>query len=350
MENYNFLQAAIDSQSETLIFSIDRNYTYRVFNTALHSATSNAYGTDVKIGMNLLDSITKELDRNRAKANCDRALLGERHHTVEEYGAIQSAVYETHYSPIHSPAGDVIGVSVLSSNVTARIMAEQQVKTLTKELESFTYTAAHDLRVPLRVINGYSKILSEDYRDVLDEEGKRLVGIIVTQATHMGRLIDDLLAFAHLGRVAINRKVTNMRDVAQQAIDEQVMLYPDVQAKFTVGDLPRASCDPALIRMVFANLISNAVKFSAKSQLPVVDIGSIKEGSGVIYFVKDNGVGFNMEYSGKLFGLFQRLHKPGEYEGTGIGLAVVQRIVGRHGGRVWFESKPGMGATFYFTL
>ena len=350
MQDVSFLQAAIDNQNDSLIFSIDRSYTYRAFNRAFRSATSYAYGTEVKTGMNLFDSITKEFDRDRAKANCDRALLGEQHYTVEEYGTINPAVYETHYNPIHSLTGDIIGVTVLSANVTARVMAEKQVKTLSKELDSFTYSAAHDLRVPLRIINGYSKILSEDYHNALDGEGQKMVGIINTQAAHMGRLLDELLTFAHLGKAAINRKVTNMRDIVQQAIDEQILLYPNVHAKFTIGDLPTGNCDPALIRMVFSNLISNAVKFSAKSRLPVVDVGSTAEGEDVTYFVKDNGVGFNMEYSGKLFGLFQRLNKPGEFEGTGIGLAIVQRIVGKHGGKVWFESEPGKGATFFFSL
>lgn len=345
-----FYQASLDSQKDILVFSIDHNYNYRTFNAAFHSATSYAYGTDVKQGMSLFDSITKASDRDKAKANCDRALAGETHHTIEEYGSVHPAVYETYYNPIHDATGSVIGVAVLSSNVTARVVAEQQVKTLNKELESFTYSAAHDLRVPLRIINGYSKILSEDYREALDDEGRKLVSIIVTQSTHMGRLIDDLLTFAQLGRTAVNVRTTRMRDIAQQAIDEQVLLYPDVHARFTIGDMPPCSCDPSLIRIVFSNLISNAVKFSAKNNLPVIDIGSQNEDGKTVYFVRDNGIGFNMEYAGKLFGLFQRLHKQGEYEGTGIGLAVVQRIIGKHGGRVWFESEAGKGATFYFTL
>lgn len=350
VQEQNFLQAAIDSQTDVLIFSIDRDYNYRAFNKAFQSATSFAYGTSVKSGMNLFDSITKDIDRDKAKANCDRALHGEHHHTVEEYGTINPAIYETYYSPIQSPSGEVIGVTVLSSNVTARVVAEKQVVTLSKELESFTYSAAHDLRGPLRIINGYSRILSEDYREVLDQEGVKLVGIIGKQAAHMGRLIDDLLNFAQLGRAAVNRKMTNMRDIAQQAIDEQTLLFPDTRAKFIIGELPECICDPALIRIVFSNLISNAVKFSSKEDKPIIEIGSLENSSPLVYFVKDNGIGFNMQYSGKLFGLFQRLNKPGAYEGTGVGLALVQRIIGKHGGKVWFEAEPGKGATFFFTV
>jgi signal transduction histidine kinase len=349
-EDLAFIQSTIDNQKEVLICSIDKSYSYRTFNTAFRFVAAYAYGTDVKRGMSLFDTITKNSDRDKARANCNRAFSGESLHTVEEYGAIHPAIYETYYNPIHSSSGDVIGVSVLSSNVTARVAAEQQVKILTKELESFTYTAAHDLRVPLRIINGYSKILSEDYRTVLDDEGKKLIKIILTQVTHMGALIDDLLNFAQLGKAIVNPRMTSLRDIAQQAIDEQVMLHPDARTKFTLDDLPPNNCDPALIRLVFSNLISNAVKFSSKSDMPVVDIGSEIRDSKIVYFVRDNGVGFNMEYSGKLFGLFQRLHKHNEFEGTGVGLAVVQRIIGKHGGTVWFESALGQGATFYFSL
>ncbi|MEJ0033696.1 MAG: histidine kinase dimerization/phospho-acceptor domain-containing protein [Bacteroidota bacterium] len=311
-----FFQASLDCQKDLLLFSIDRAYSYRTFNTAFRSATSFAYGTEVKYGMNLFESITKESDRDKARVNCDRAFSGETHHTVEQYGTIHPAIYETFYNPIHSDAGDIIGVTVCSSNVTARVLAEKRVTTLTKELESFTYTAAHDLRVPLRVIHGYSKILSEDYKSALDDEGRKLVGIISTQASHMGRLIDDLLTFAQLGRTIVTPRKTNLRDVAQQAIDEQVLLYPNSNTKFTIGDLPTANCDPSLVRIVFSNLISNAVKFSSKTALPIIDIGSTTEKGVVTYYVRDNGVGFNMEYSGKTLWIVPATSQTGGIRGN----------------------------------
>jgi light-regulated signal transduction histidine kinase (bacteriophytochrome) len=230
------------------------------------------------------------------------------------------------------------------------LAAEQRIETLTRELESFTYTAAHDLRVPLRVIDGYSKILAEDYQHVLDEEGIRLVGIIGTHVKRMGRLIDDLLDFSKLGRAVVTPRLTNIRDVAQQVIDEQVTRLGESRTGFAIGDLPPADCDPVLIRLVLTHLIANAIKFSSKNEKPVVEVGAEMQGGRPVYFVKDNGVGFNMDYSSKLFGLFQRLHKPAEFEGTGVGLAIVQRIVGKHGGRVWFHAEVNKGATFYFTL
>jgi signal transduction histidine kinase len=345
------LQATIDGQKDTLIFSIDHDYIYRSFNEAFKTATAYAYGTEVHAGLSLFDSITKEDDREKARSNCDRAMNGESHVTVEEYGTIHPLIYETHYNPILSATRDrVIGVSVLSADVTQRVLSEQRIKTLNAELESFTYTAAHDLRVPLRLIDGYAQILAEDYGDRIDEEGHRLIGIINKQAIHMGRLIDDLLNFARLGSVVINTRPTRMRDVVQQALDEILIQRGDDQIDVRIGNLHDCQCDAALVRTVFSNLIANAIKFSSKAEHPVIEIGSELRGPTVIYSVKDNGVGFDMKFSSKLFGLFQKLHKPAEYDGTGVGLAIVQRIIGKHGGKVWFEAEPGKGATFYVSL
>lgn len=347
---HTFLQATIDSQKNVLICSIDRDYTYKNLNTAYRSAASFAEGVDLKEGMNMLDNIASEAHRRKAKAYCDRALQGETLRTIEEYGTLHPSVFETFFNPISTRQGQVIGVTMLASNITEKLHAEQKIETLTKELESFTYTAAHDLQVPLRVIDGYSKILAEDYQQVLDEEGNKLVGIIGTHAKHMGRLIDDLLNFSRLGRAIVALRQTNVRDIVQQVIDEQVTLISDSRTGFAIGDLPVCNCDPELIRIVLSHLISNAVKFSSRNEKPVVEIGSEKLDDHIVYYVKDNGVGFNMEYSSKLFGLFQRLHKPTEFEGTGVGLAIVQRIVGKHGGKVWFEAELNKGATFYFTV
>jgi light-regulated signal transduction histidine kinase (bacteriophytochrome) len=349
-DDLKFLQAAIDSQKDVLICSIDRDYTFRTFNNAFRSAASLAYGTDLRLGMSLLESMTSEDHRRKAKAYCDRALQGETLHTVEEYGTLKPSVFETFYDPISTEKGNVIGVSLTALYFSEKAAAERKIETLTRELESFTYTAAHDLRVPLRVIDGYSKILAEDYQHVLDDEGLKLVGIIGTHVKRMGRLIDDLLDFSKLGRAAVTPRLTNIRDIVQQVIDEQVALSSDSRTGFAIGDLPAADCDPVLIRIVLTHLISNAIKFSSMNEKPVVEVGAGTQGSQLVYFVKDNGVGFNMDYSSKLFGLFQRLHKPGEFEGTGVGLAIVQRIVGKHGGRVWFHAEVNKGATFYFTL
>ncbi len=345
------LQATIDGQRDTLIFSIDHDYKYRSFNEAFKAATAFAYGTEVANGMSIFDSITKEDDREKARLNIDSAMRGESHVTIEEFGSIHPLVYETRYNPIRNSSQDrIIGVSVLSANVTERVLFEQRIKTLNTELESFTYTAAHDLKVPLRLIDGYARILAEDYGAKIDQEGHRLIGIINQQATHMARLIDDLLNFSKLGKATITVAETSILDIVRQAADEAIIHNSTDQLKIRIGEIHPCRCDATMIRVVFQNLISNAVKFSSTRPAPLVEIGSELHGTMVTYFVKDNGVGFDMTYSSKLFGLFQRLHKQTDFEGTGVGLAIVQRIVGKHGGKVWFQAEPDKGATFFLSL
>jgi len=230
-----------------------------------------------------------------------------------------------------------------------------EVNQANKELESFSYSVSHDLRAPLRALNGYSQMLEEEFQQILDDEGRRLLGNIRYNAKRMGMLIDDLLAFSRMGRKELQRSLVNMQEMIPEVLHE--LENPSTQrAAIHVEDLPPAYGDRALLRQVWTNLISNALKYSAKAASPRVTIGCLKDATDpnptkeYVYFVRDNGVGFNMEYAGKLFGVFQRLHSDEEFEGTGVGLAIVQRVVSRHGGRVWAEATPGKGATFYFTL
>jgi len=230
-----------------------------------------------------------------------------------------------------------------------------EVNQANKELESFSYSVSHDLRAPLRALNGYSQMLEEEFQQILDDEGRRLLGNIRYNAKRMGMLIDDLLAFSRMGRKELQRSLVNMQEMIPEVLHE--LENPSTQrAAIHVEDLPPAYGDRALLRQVWTNLIPNALKYSAKAASPRVTIGCLKDATDpnptkeYVYFVRDNGVGFNMEYAGKLFGVFQRLHSDEEFEGTGVGLAIVQRVVSRHGGRVWAEATPGKGATFYFTL
>jgi signal transduction histidine kinase len=217
-----------------------------------------------------------------------------------------------------------------------------------KELESFSYSVSHDLRAPLRIINGYTEILLSDYSGKLDDEGNRMLGIITDNAKKMGRLIDDLLNLSRLGRKELMVDPVDMNMLVDSVLKEQSREKNNPVV--IVGELHDAECDGSLIRQVWINLISNAVKYSGKKENPLIEIGSEQTGTEIIYHIKDNGVGFDMQYAGKLFGVFQRLHKMTEYEGTGVGLALVQRIVSRHGGRVWAEAEVDKGATFYFSL
>jgi len=224
-----------------------------------------------------------------------------------------------------------------------------ELETVNRELEAFSYSVAHDLRTPLRAIYGYSTILEEDYGSVLDTEGKRLITRVVHNAKRMGTLIDDLLTFTRLGRKEIHRSRIDMNYIVESCISD-LNLGESYPGTITVGDLHPVMADLSLIKYVMLNLLSNAVKYSSKKNQPRIDIASEKKDSAIVYSVKDNGVGFDMEYADKLFGIFQRLHSSDEFEGTGVGLAVVQRIIHRHQGDVWAQGKVDHGATFYVSL
>jgi PAS domain S-box-containing protein len=221
--------------------------------------------------------------------------------------------------------------------------------TVNKELEGFSYSVSHDLRAPLRAIDGFSRMLIEDYADRIDAEGRRYLNVIIANAHKMGQLIDDLLAFSRMGRKALESTSLDMEKMARQVYSDLREQYPDRAIELRLGSLPAGRGDPAMYQQVFVNLISNAIKYSRGRNPAVVEIDARVEPGETVYYVRDNGVGFEMEYAHKLFGVFQRLHTSQEFEGTGVGLALVQRIVQRHGGRVWAEGKPGVGATFYFT-
>jgi light-regulated signal transduction histidine kinase (bacteriophytochrome) len=216
-----------------------------------------------------------------------------------------------------------------------------------KELESFSYSVSHDLRAPLRAVDGYARMLEEDYGGKLDDEGRRLLGVVRDASVRMGQLIDDLLAFSRLGRQEPQRRPLDMTALAREVAGE---LNGAGLARVEIAALPAASADAALLRQVWVNLVGNALKYSGKRPDARIDIGGREAEGEYAYWVRDNGVGFDPRYADKLFGVFQRLHRAEEFPGTGVGLAIVQRVVTRHGGRVWAESVLGEGACFYFSL
>jgi len=222
-----------------------------------------------------------------------------------------------------------------------------ELEATNKELESFSYSVSHDLRAPLRAVDGYARMLEEDYGAGLDAEGRRLLGVVRDASARMGRLIDDLLAFSRLGRQEPVRRRVEMNALVAEVIAE---IRGDSTAALEAASLPAAEADPAMMKQVWANLIGNALKYSGKRGDARVEIGGREEGRDCIYWVRDNGVGFDMRYAEKLFGVFQRLHRAEEFPGTGVGLAIVQRVIARHGGRVWAESRLGEGACFHFSL
>jgi two-component system sensor histidine kinase/response regulator len=225
----------------------------------------------------------------------------------------------------------------------------EELEYINKELESFSYSISHDLRAPLRALDGYSRILEEDYLQVLDEEGQRSLKSIQYNAKKMEMLVDDLLSFSKLGKQAVRKSHVNMDLIIESVLREINESMPH-KAIIKKNPLLPSNADRSLIHQVWMNLISNAIKYSRKKEKPEVEIGSEKLGSEIVYYIKDNGAGFDMNYISKLFGVFQRLHGANEFEGTGIGLAIVQRIITKHNGKVWAEAKVNEGAAFYFSL
>ena len=224
-----------------------------------------------------------------------------------------------------------------------------QLESANRELEAFSYSVSHDLRAPLRAVDGYSRIMMEDYEHCLDDEGRRVLRVVRSEARRMAQLVDELLNFSRLGRRAVDSGLVDMSALAREALAEAKAAAPNTNAEVVIGELPPAMGDRTLLRQVFVNLLSNALKFTRRTAAKIEVVAEHQAGEQV-YVVRDNGAGFNMQYAGKLFGVFQRLHSEEEFEGTGVGLAIVQRIVQRHGGRIWAESSPGNGASFFFTL
>jgi PAS domain S-box-containing protein len=238
-------------------------------------------------------------------------------------------------------------------NASLELRVQQRtiaLKNLNSELESFSYSVSHDLRTPLRAIDGFAQILLTDYGSQLDSEGKRRLNVIISNVKKMDQIISGLLSLARLSKSSINRGLINMEELARQVSHEQIALLSAGDMEVQIGKLPSIWGDEVLLRQVFTNLISNAIKYSSKSALKKIEIEGREENGFITYSVRDFGVGFEQEYSNKLFNAFQRLHKSEDFTGIGIGLAIVRSIVERHGGSVRAEGMPGEGACFYFSL
>lgn len=380
--NRRLIEAALDP-----LVTIAPDGTITDVNTATEKVTG--YPREQLVGTDFSDYFT---DPVRAREGYQQAF---REGQIQDYeleirhrdGALTPVIYSA--SVYRDKAGDVVGVFAAARDISERkrIHAEiqeinqeleQRVRQRTaeleaanKELEAFTYSVSHDLRAPLRAVNGFSRMLEERYAPQLSPEARHYLEVVRQSAVQMGRLVDDLLALSRLGRQALKTQTLAPGGLVRQAMEELSGEREGRQIEFVVGELPPCEADPALLKQVFVNLLSNALKYSrrretarievASSRLsdlkPTVSDGKLEAPStppagpdSCVYYVRDNGAGFDMRYVGKLFGVFQRLHSQGEFEGSGVGLAIVERIIRRHGGHVWAEAEVDKGATFYFTI
>lgn len=268
---------------------------------------------------------------------------------------------EISLSPVETEEGVLVSSAV--RDITSRKRHEESISQLNqvlqtrqaeleetnRELESFTYSVAHDLRAPLRHINGFASILEDEDAARLSDSGRKALSRVRQAASNMGQLVDDLLKLSQVGRKELAMEVCGLRTIVEK-VSRNLMVEPERQIDWKIGELPFLECDAALMEQVFVNLLSNAVKYTRTREKAVIEVGQITQGDIPTIFVRDNGVGFSMKYADKLFGIFQRLHRPEDFEGTGVGLATVQRIIQKHHGRVWAEAELDKGATFYFTV
>lgn len=345
----------------SIICLFDRNYRYTLIEGDM--LPKIGYIKEALLGQRITDILIPAIHREFSDG-LKRVFEGESFSREIRRGDYD---FMSRFVPLKDKDGHIFSAMVVSIDITELKNAQRQINELNetlewkvaarteelasvnRELEAFAYSVSHDLRAPLRIIDGFADILVSDYGNVLDEEGKRTVSVIVSSARRMGQLIDDLLNLSQLGRQEIVTTAVDMNRLVASVVQEQLASSP-VKASVTSDDLLPALCDERLVRQVWTNLVSNALKYSSKKPDPQVHITSFSHGRMSVYSIRDNGIGFNMNYAHKLFGIFQRLHKASDFEGTGVGLALVQRIIHRHGGNVWAEAKEGQGATFFFTL
>ncbi len=361
-EQLKYYLSAVVKQSDDAIYLHDETGTIISWN--LGAEKIYGYSENEALLMNMRDTVPPEIFED-TEILIKRILAGERIDNLEtkritKDGRRIDVLFSASLLTESDNADKSIAIT--ERDITERKLADEEIKRLNenlqgnilqlesanKELESFSYSVSHDLRAPLRALNSYTQIIEDEFEQTMDPEAIKLLNNIKRNSHKMGVLIDDLLAFSRLGKQTVQKNTVHMKDLIESVYNE--LETPYTKGKLTIEKLPDIEADYNLLKQVVINLISNAVKYSSKNAAPVIHVGAYDENNQTVYFIKDNGVGFNMEYMDKLFGVFQRLHSNKEFEGTGVGLAIVSRIVAKHGGRVWAEAKVNEGAVFYFSL
>ena len=339
------------------------------WNTAAQAI--EGYESDQMVGRHFSSAFSKE-DREHGKPEKFLAAAAQTGRVEDEVWLVRrdgSGYWaDVVITALRNPDGQISGFSKVIRDITERKRAEEEIRKLNaeleervfqrtveleaanKELEAFSYSVSHDLRAPLRHIDGFADILWRSAADQLNPDNQRLLKVVSDSAKQMGCLIDDLLTFSKTGRSELRFVELDMNDVVHGTISELQAEIGQRKVKWTVARLPRVNGDPVTLRQVLVNLLCNALKYSKKRAESKIEVGCKDCERETTFFVRDNGVGFDPRYVDKLFGVFQRLHSPSQFEGTGIGLAIVRRIISRHGGKTWAEGKPDQGATFYFSL
>ena len=348
-EQISYLARLLEDTGDA-VFSTDIDFHVRSWNRAAELFYGYTY--EEVIGRPVAEIIRPQVEhelheRRRNELSAVGAFKGELVHLKKDGTPL--VVLVTNAST-RNEKGEIDGFVTVCRDISDRKNLEEKLKRSNEELEAFTYSVSHDLRAPLRAIIGFSTILEEDYGNKFDDEARRLIHIIKANTQKMGCLIDDLLNFSRMGRHEIIKTDIDSNNMVKDVIREQYNADNDRKIEWIIHPLPVVMGDINMIRQVWLNLVSNAIKYSGNAVVPVIEIGTFNKEQQVVFFVKDNGVGFDQQYAEKLFKVFQRLHSVHEFEGTGVGLAIIEKIVSKHGGNVWAEGTTNVGATFYFSL
>jgi len=350
-EALDFAESVINTVREPLI-SLDHNL--RVVTVSRSFYDFFKVRPEETVGRLIYDLGNKQWDIPRLRELLETILPQrtsfDNYEVEHEFADIGKRTMLLNARQIQQGQGKERSILLAIEDITERKEIEAGLDDTRKQLEAFAYSVSHDLRAPLRGIDGWSLALLEDYGDKLDERGRGYIDLVRSETQTMGRLIDDLLAFSRQARADMNQERLDMTAIAEAIVYRLRQQSPDLRADFIIQPGLSALGDPDLIEIALTNLLENAAKFSSRSPHATIEFGQVEEKGSAAFFVRDNGVGFDMAYSDKLFGVFQRLHKSSDFPGTGIGLASVQRIINRHGGRIWAEAQVDHGATFYFTL